>query len=52
MKMKGVILEWGGITFWTIVLTIIILGVLIAVFSMNLIPGLREGLMSILGVGG
>jgi hypothetical protein len=52
MKMKAqsilaVMTSWWGI----FILAIIVLGVLIAVFSMNLVPGARDWLLRILGVG-
>lgn len=52
MKMKGQILEfmtsWAGI----FIMALIVLGVLVAIFSTNLIPGAKEWLLRTLGVGG
>ena len=51
MKMKGQILEimasWWGIFF----LALVVLGLLVAIFGFNLIPGAEQWLMKILGVG-
>jgi hypothetical protein len=51
MRMKGQFLEiatsWWGI----FILALIVLGLLIAIFGYNLIPGAKEWLMRILGIG-
>lgn len=52
MRMKGQILEimtsWWGI----FILALIVLGILVAIFGTNLIPGARDWLMRILGISG
>lgn len=46
--MTEILTSWWGI----FILALIVLGVLLAVFSMNLIPGALKGLLRILGIGG
>lgn len=52
MKMKGQMLEIATSWWGMFILAMIVLGLLIAIFSLNLIPGARDWLMKILGVGG
>jgi len=51
MKMKGQLLEIATSWWGMFILAMIVLGLLIAIFSYNLIPGAKEWLMRILGVG-